>query len=136
MKRMQTRTLQSYAPPLLLMGAIFILSSIPGKLADDHALKFVTELDPQLQNLLHIPVFGLLQWLWLRAFAKTEKTGGRALLACGGITAAYGVFDECHQLFVPGRYASLTDVLLNLVGVAAGTLAFRWISPSCTEWST
>ena len=28
------------------MGAIFILSSIPGKVADGHALKIVTELDP------------------------------------------------------------------------------------------
>jgi len=124
-----------FAPPLLLMGAIFILSSIPGKMNDGHALKVLTELDPQLQNLLHIPVFGLLQWLWLRASAKAGKSGGRTVLACIGITAGYGLFDEFHQLFVPGRYASLTDVLLNLMGVAAGTIAFKWFSPSRKEWS-
>ena len=126
---MQTRTLQIYAPPLLLMAVIFILSSIPGKLDDDHALRFLTEFNPQLQNLLHIPMFGLLQWLWLRAFAQVGKSGGGRVLACIGITTAYGLFDEFHQLFVPGRYASLTDILLNLVGVAMGTLAFRWLSP-------
>ena len=131
---MQTRTLQNYAPPLLLMAVIFILSSIPGKI-DHRTLQFLTELDPQLQNLLHIPIFGLLQWLWLRAFAKAGKIGGRAVLGCAGIAGAYGLFDEFHQLFVPGRYASLTDILLNLVGVAAGTLAFRWMTPPRQEWS-
>ena len=126
---MKPGSLKIYLPPLLLMGAIFILSSIPGKMDDDHALRFLTELDPQLQNLLHIPMFGMLQWLWLRAFVKAGKTGGRTIFVCVGITTAYGLIDEFHQLFVPGRYASLTDVLLNLVGVAAGTLAFRWLSP-------
>ena len=126
---MKPGSLKIYLPPLLLMAVIFILSSIPGKVDDDHVLKILTELDPQLQNLLHIPMFGLLQWLWLRAFAKTGKSGGQTVMACVGITTAYGLFDEFHQLFVPGRYASLTDVLMNLVGVAMGTLAFRWLSP-------
>jgi glycopeptide antibiotics resistance protein len=132
---MQSRTFRTYAPPLLLMGVIFILSSIPGKI-DNGTLRFVTELDPQLQNLLHIPMYGLLQWLWLRAFAKAGKSGGGTVLASIGITTAYGLFDEFHQLFVPGRYASLTDVLLNLVGVAAGTLVFRGIYPAHRGWST
>lgn len=36
------------------------------------------------------------------------------------IASLFGVVDEWHQSFVPGRYASLTDVGFNLVGVALG----------------
>lgn len=124
------RNFKYFAPPLLLMGAIFILSSTPGRVADGHALKIMTMFDPQLQNLLHIPMFGLLQWLWLRAFAKFGRTGGRTVLTCIGITAAYGLFDEFHQMFVPARCASLIDILFNLTGIAVGTVAFRYLTPT------
>jgi VanZ family protein len=37
--------------------------------------------------------------------------------------AGYGVIDEIHQLQVPGRYASLTDIALN----ALGALLVLWL---------
>jgi VanZ family protein len=47
------------------------------------------------------------------------------------ISMAYGVFDEGHQYFVPGRTASLMDMGLNLAGVVLGTLGYfsadRWL---------
>jgi VanZ family protein len=46
------------------------------------------------------------------------------VLTCLGISLAYGVCDEFHQLLVPGRYASLLDMGLNLVGVSVATLVF------------
>ncbi|NJN14405.1 MAG: VanZ family protein [Planctomycetes bacterium] len=39
------------------------------------------------------------------------------------IAALYGVSDELHQLYVPGRFASVTDVLLD---VAGALLALFW----------
>lgn len=36
--------------------------------------------------------------------------------------ALYGVLDELHQLFVPGRTCSVTDMLLDGMGVLAGCL--------------
>ena len=30
----------------------------------------------------------------------------------------FGILDEGHQLYVPGRYASLTDIALNSLGAA------------------
>jgi hypothetical protein len=110
-------------PPCSLMAFIFLISSIPGE-ADSGALKVLMSLDPQWQNLLHIPLFGLLQTLWLRAFARMGRSGRAAVLTCLGISLAYGVCDEFHQLLVPGRYASLLDMGLNLVGVSVATLVF------------
>lgn len=46
----------------------------------------------------------------------------------GGLLAA--ALDECHQLFVPGRSGQVSDVVIDLVGAAAGLLVFsliRWV---------
>jgi glycopeptide antibiotics resistance protein len=109
--------------PVALMAAIFLLSSLPGS-SRGNLSWLVVDLNPTIQNALHIPLFGLLQWLWLRALTRP----GRALLAtialAALITIGYGCLDEFHQSFVPGRYASLQDILLNTIGVVAGTLFF------------
>jgi VanZ family protein len=48
-----------------------------------------------------------------------------AIGACA-IASAYGVFDEWHQSFVPGRYASLTDVTLDVAGAVLGIWLAAW----------
>ena len=111
------------APPLILMAIIFVLSSIPGQL-ESEGLKFLTDIDPQLQNMLHVPLFGTLQILWLQALTKHGMTGLQVLAAGFAISLAYGCFDELHQIFVPGRYASLIDLFLNFTGIVIGTLVF------------
>jgi VanZ family protein len=110
-------------PPLALMGFIFLLSSVPGN-TSNQTLRILVELKPQWQNLLHIPLFGLLQILWLRSFSQGNRVDRTAVWCCIGISLAYGAFDECHQLLVLGRYASLLDMALNLVGVSLATLGF------------
>jgi VanZ family protein len=42
------------------------------------------------------------------------------------IATLYGVTDELHQSFVPGRVADAWDLLKDLVGAAAGALACAW----------
>ena len=110
-------------PPLILMAIIFVLSSISGRL-ESEGLKFLTDIDPQLQNMLHVPLFGTLQILWLKALTKRGLSGWKNIVACLAISLAYGCFDELHQMFVPGRYASLIDLLLNFTGIVIGTLVF------------
>lgn len=40
------------------------------------------------------------------------------------ISIFYGVADEIHQYFVPGRYASLSDAGLNTVGIILSSLFY------------
>jgi hypothetical protein len=40
------------------------------------------------------------------------------LFIAGGIALAVGIFDEVHQLSVPRRDGSVTDVVLDMVGIA------------------
>ncbi len=83
----------------------------------------VTWVPPALQNLLHVPLFAGLAWLWCWALeAWPARAPG---VIAGLVTAAYGVVDELHQAFVPGRYGSLTDMSLNIVGAAVGIWVYR-----------
>ena len=117
--------MKHYLPPLMLMVLIFILSSIPMDGESEH-LKFLMELKPTVQNLLHIPLFGLLAYLWLNALTKNGCPAKKKLIITIIITVSYGLLDEFHQTFVPGRHGSLIDILLNLVGILMGILFFSF----------
>jgi len=117
------------ALPLLIMGAFYWLSSLPGTpMPDDPALYGLFYwVPPSAQNALHVPAYAALAWSWCWALgAWLPVPVARAFAACS-IASAYGVFDEWHQSFVPGRYASLTDVILNVAGAVLGIWLAAWI---------
>ncbi len=110
--------------PFAYMGVIHLLSSIPDTEAPqslgEKLLRWAT---PELQNLLHIPLFGGLAAAWYWALRPLFRHRNRTLFLCFLIPAGYAFFDEWYQLQVPGRYGSLTDAALDLTGIAA-TLAY------------
>ncbi len=60
--------------------------------------------------------------------ARALNRGGRgvslaAAVGAAAIAYAYGVTDETHQFFVPGRDASLHDLRSDLAGSMLGALA-------------
>ena len=75
-------------------------------------------MSPNLQNLLHVPVYGLLTWLWWRWLMARGRPRVPAALWAALIATLYGALDEAHQMLVPGRFASVTDALLNAGGAA------------------
>lgn len=80
-----------------------------------------------LMNLAHAPLFGVLALLLALTLPRSTARGWPdltsqrqlAVLVCVGL---YGVIDEWHQSFTPGRESTWKDVLTDLVG-AAVTLA-------------
>jgi VanZ family protein len=71
---------------------------------------------PELQNLLHIPLFGGLAGTWYWSL-KPWLDGANTKIAIAFIfTTVYSFLDEYHQLSVPGRYGSFTDLGLNAIG--------------------
>jgi VanZ family protein len=104
---------------LAAVAVIYVLSSMPDLSA---------ERDPLLQlswNLAHIPAFGTLAFLMLKAIPGTERASWERCVAALLGSAAYAVADEWHQSFVPGRYASVGDFLLDLAGIAGTLLIVR-----------
>jgi VanZ family protein len=81
-----------------------------------------SHIDPELQNLLHVPAYAILYWLCWRAKVRPMGGGG---LVMGGICIGYGGLLELLQVWIPGRWGSTVDVLLNAAGV---TVAFVTLS--------
>jgi len=109
--------------PIVLMVLIFIESSIPMDGGPDN-IAFLTNLNPHIQNLLHIPLYGTLAFLWLGFFCVSGKPTLQMVCYSLIITICYGCLDEVHQSFVRGRYGGLLDIYLNVTGAVAGSVFF------------
>ena len=107
--------LAAFAPPLALMGIIFFLSAQPDL---NSGLGLIDEIG---RKIVHMAEYGLLWWLWCRAF------GFRRPVLAAVIALAYAASDEFHQTFVHGRVGSPIDVAIDGAGVAvAWALTRAW----------
>lgn len=110
---------------LAILVTLFIIyvSSIP----DSTFLGSGTSVERIISNLLHIPAFALLTFLWLNSFSRI-KYGKRPIIIVVTILAGlilFAISDEIRQSFVPGRTASPMDLGLDLLGITFGLVAFR-----------
>jgi len=104
------------------MAALFMASSLPDKAGSKNILSDVPSL---FQNFLHIPAFGVLTLLWIRIL-KTYRIRYRlAIMVGAGIALLYGAGLEIYQATVPGRFPSMVDLLLNLVGIFLSVLIYN-----------
>jgi VanZ family protein len=69
-------------------------------------------------------IFSLLVLRGIRGNRREWRIGWA--LAAAGVAAAYAATDEFHQSFVPGRFASFRDVLLDTCGVVAAQIV-AWL---------
>lgn len=109
-----------WLPPLVWMGMIFYLSDQPDLPGAPKAW-----LDTLLKKGAHFGVYALLAFWWWRALKSIQgvsqpgRTDKIVLLLAFLISVLYGVSDEFHQSFVPGRQPSPLDVLVDAAGAAA-----------------
>jgi len=94
-----------------VLAAVSLLPSGVGTLSG-----WDTAISPGLQNLLHVPAYGLLVWLVARAMDLRRL---RHLALAAAACAAFGGLLECAQAAIPGRFGSMEDMLLNLAGTVA-----------------
>ena len=108
--------------PLTWMAGIFALSSIPDTThpasLPEQVLHWVS---PGLQNLLHVPLYFGLAMAWLWALEKRLAPAPR-MAVTAVVTGLWALLDEYHQLFVPGRFGSWTDVALDELGLLAALM--------------
>jgi VanZ family protein len=111
------------------MAGIFGLSSIPDYGAANDMLNPLAWISPNVQNFLHLPVYGGLAALWFWALRHWITESGYKYLLALIISLGFGLLDEWHQTFVPGRYGSLTDAGFNVIGAVIGLWIYRsWCS--------
>jgi hypothetical protein len=120
---------------LFYIASIFILAGSP-------VVHTLSEFNPY--SVLHIPLYGILAFLLIFSVVPITRRSNDAsiqpssdstrprsterinltprLFVAGAIALAVGIFDEVHQLSVPGREGSATDVVLDMVGIAIALL--------------
>ena len=77
--------------------------------------------------LAHAVFYGVLCVLLARSLAPPRVTTWKRVLLLIILVTFYGITDEYHQLFVPGRHASLWDILADGLGAfLAATMLFWW----------
>ena len=77
----------------------------------------------------HFFFYGILAALALRALARAEWRRITLATVIGAIliSSAYGVSDEFHQRFVPGREYDVLDMVADAIGSAAAAgLLWAW----------
>lgn len=100
--------------PLLVMAAIFLTSSLSGVAPDG----LLSRVPSALHDPLHIPAYALLAAALCLALPR--QRGWRTVLLVAMLTLGYGLFDEWHQSFVPGRQVSVADLGRDALGCALG----------------
>jgi hypothetical protein len=108
--------------------------------ADSSVVSDLSKFNPY--SLLHIPLYGILTFLLVLSFMPlkfnfinssnssnpsnpinpsnpSNPMNPKAhFLLPGGIALIVAIADEIHQAYVPGRDASITDVLLDMAGIS------------------
>lgn len=101
----RTDTLSRFLPPVVVMLAIFFLSSQPSSVFTRY-----TWWDAAWENGGHLLGYALLGAAWQYALRRPLPAWGWSVL--------YAFSDEWHQSFVPGRTADWRDILVDALGAA------------------
>jgi VanZ family protein len=78
--------------------------------------------------LSHGAVYLVLAVLATRAFGAGAAPDLRLAACAFAFCVAYGISDEWHQSFVPGRHSDPWDIVKDGVGTIAGVALFRSLS--------
>ncbi len=99
------------------MAVLFGLSSMPG-----------TSVPGNYASLGHFAFYAVLGALvWMAVYEPHRATAAIAIAVL--ISAAYGVTDEFHQSFVPGRMPDVVDWGVDTLGALAGA-CLVWFAAS------
>jgi VanZ family protein len=113
----------AWLPPLLWAGFIFFVSAQPKETFERLGLSGLF-----LSIAGHLITYFVLMSLLVLAFRfGSDVPQKRAYALSFLLLALYGLSDEFHQSFVPGRTATIVDWFVDLIG--AGTAWFvllRW----------
>jgi VanZ family protein len=105
-----------WLPAVALCAAIFVQSAYPplGQIPPW----------PHIDKVLHAFVYGMLGVLICRALSTIRPLSAnkwRLVVYAVALTTLYGLSDEWHQSFVPGRHASAADLLADFIGALVGS---------------
>jgi VanZ family protein len=105
------------------MALIFVVSSIAVQLPG-------LRLFPLRDKGIHFLEYAVLGWLCAAASSRTwpSASAWRTASFAMFVAVLWGLSDEIHQAFVPGRSSELGDVVADAIGAFAGTVGWHRFS--------
>jgi VanZ family protein len=115
-----------FLPVVGWMGLIFILSS---------RSRLPQPLGPHLTAVAgHVVVYAVLAILVYWGLACRGRAIGWHLALAFAVAVGYGLSDEWHQSFVPGRQPALFDIVMDTLGALLGLAAtILWLRRSSSQ---
>jgi VanZ family protein len=110
-----------YLPLIIHWLTIFILTSLPSDQLPS------VEIGDKVNHFLAFFVLGFFLNLTLKYQTKFPSLKRNILLITIIIAAGYGLLDELHQLFVPGRSAEVLDWVADFVGAISGSFLAEFL---------
>ncbi len=111
-------------PLLVWMGVIYYLSSVPG-----------TSIKTTVPDyLVHMVEYGILAILMYRITVFVCGLSIKSNIITVILAGFYGVIDEVHQLFVPGRTSTLRDIVFDIIGAVLSLLFLWFIVPKLPKY--
>ncbi|MCD6482952.1 MAG: VanZ family protein [Candidatus Aenigmarchaeota archaeon] len=100
----------------IYLGLIFILSSIPIK------IPYYFFFDPRklIFHFMEYSILGILSFLSIRRRNTSIA-----------FSIAYGITDEIHQYFVPGRFFDIYDMFSDSIGSVFGVVLVLFVLNKC-----
>ncbi len=102
---------------LIIAIVIFLFSSIP-------SFPFAEKAGFNLATFYHFGVFFMFTF-FLSLTLINKKINNKMILIILLISLIYSISDEFHQLFVPGRFASIKDILIDFTGSLFSVLSIK-----------
>jgi VanZ family protein len=97
--------------PLLWMALIFCVSH-------QSRVRLPGPSIPAKDKIIHATVYAVLGFLWI--FPLSSLKVSYLFWIAWGITTLFGISDEFHQKYIPGRTFEVADMLANSVGAFFG----------------
>jgi len=106
---------------ILMVIEIYFFSSIPG----------TTPMGPGwaiIPTAYHFIAFFLLTFFILIYVTGKKKINLSLMIFSITITIAFALLDEFHQMFVPMRFSSMNDILIDVAGAFLSTSFYSYIN--------
>ncbi|HCR36426.1 hypothetical protein A2130_02115 [Candidatus Woesebacteria bacterium GWC2_33_12] len=112
--------LKYWLPPILWGLVIFSFSSLQvGSSSEIYWKDFV------VKKTAHVVEYAILAILLYRAMVGSDMDKKKALIISIIIAGLYGLTDEIHQSFTPGREPRIRDVAIDTFGASLGSVIYK-----------
>ncbi len=109
-----------YIPLTIYWITLFVLTSIP------KGVSINIGFNDKIKHFGAYLLLSMFMYLFLEVQTKFKKVKSRIFLITVFIISFYGVIDEIHQYFIPGRTCEFLDWIADLFGAVVGASIIRY----------